>query len=86
MSGVDSAPNRERNVLLLPALPTARDYRGRDFYGYAQIFAMGDTFRYAMDHILPGSYLVVALDISVADVTADSNLMEKARAAGSSVC
>jgi len=34
-----------------------------------------------MDHILPGSYLVVALDISVADLTADSNLMEKAHAA-----
>ena len=34
-----------------------------------------------MDNILPGSYLVVAFDTSVADLTADSNVMEKARPA-----
>ena len=86
VSDINDDSRDERIVLLLPRSPTARDYRGRDYAGFSRVTRFPDGMhRYFATPVPPGTYLAVATDVRLQDLLGDSDLMEKARAAATSI-
>jgi len=72
------------SVLLMPPTRTDLDPLGWGFRA-TQTYVINDDSHYAMDRILPGSYLVVAIDVEPYRLTNDADLMERARAAATTI-
>lgn len=69
------------SLLLMPTSPSDIDPLGWGFRATQQNRGSNGVAYYAMDTVLPGSYLVVAIDVEPYRLTGDADLMERARAA-----
>jgi hypothetical protein len=69
------------SVLLLPQSPAELDARGWGFRATRKNRGNNGIWLYAIDGILPGSYLAAAIDVEPYRLTGDTELMERARAA-----
>jgi hypothetical protein len=69
------------SVLLMPINPAELDPLRWGYRATQKNRGFRDVWYYAMDHVLPGSYLAVAIDVEPYRLTNDADLMERARAA-----
>jgi hypothetical protein len=68
-------------VLLMPTDPADLDALGWGYRATQRNRGANGIWYYEMGRVLPGSYLVVAIDVEPYRVTADADLMERAGAA-----
>ncbi len=61
------------------------DALGWGFRATQMNYGMSGVSYYTMDRILPGSYLAVAIDVEPYRLGGDTDLMERARAAATSI-
>jgi hypothetical protein len=69
------------SVLLMPRNAAEIDPLGWGYRATQKNRGRGGIWYYAMDRVLPGSYLAVAIDVEPYRLTGDADLMERARAA-----
>ena len=69
------------SVLLMPRDAAEIDPLGWGYRATQKNRGRGGVSYYAMDRVLPGSYLAVAIDVAPYRLTGDADLMERARAA-----
>jgi hypothetical protein len=73
------------SVLLMPPDPTELDALGWGFQAAQQNYGIRGVSYYRMERILPGSYLVAAIDVEPYRLSGDAELMERARAAATRI-
>ena len=73
------------SVIVMPVLPTAPDTRYWGFYHASGIYSANGQTLAQIEHILPGRYLVAAIDVEPYLLSGDTELMERARAASTLV-
>ena len=81
VSDEDDRPFLTGSVLLMSRDPSEIDPLGWGYRATQQNRGSDGISYYAMDSILPGSYLAVAIDVEPYRLTGDADLMERARAA-----
>jgi hypothetical protein len=74
-------PFESGSVLLMPSDPADLNALGWGYRATQRNRGANGIWYYEMVRVLPGSYLVVALDVEPYRVNADADLMERARAA-----
>jgi hypothetical protein len=74
-------PFESGSVLLMPSDPSDLDALGWGYRATQRNRGANGIWYYEMERVLPGSYLVVAIDVEPYRVTADADLMERVRAA-----
>ncbi|MEQ1907670.1 MAG: carboxypeptidase-like regulatory domain-containing protein [Vicinamibacterales bacterium] len=72
------------SVLLMPVDPTDLDPMGWGFQP-TPAHPDGRVLRYQLERVLPGTYLIVAIDVEPYRLTLDADLMERARAAAKKI-
>jgi hypothetical protein len=77
----EGSPFLTGSVLLMPRNAAEIDALGWGFRATQKNRGRGGVWYYAMDRVLPGSYLAVAIDVEPYRLTGDADLMERARAA-----
>jgi hypothetical protein len=75
------APFLDGSVLLMPRNPSDLDPLGWGFRATQKNYARAGVWTYRMERVLPGSYLVVAVDAAPYNISGDTDLMERVRAA-----
>ena len=73
------------SVLLMSTDPADLDPLGWGFQATQMNYGSGGVSYYTMDRILPGRYLAVAIDVEPYRLTNDADLMERARAAATTI-
>jgi hypothetical protein len=77
----DEKPFEIGSVLLMPRDPADLDALGWGYRATQRNRGNSGMWYYEMERVLPGSYLVVAIDVEPYRVTGDTDLMERVRAA-----
>jgi hypothetical protein len=77
----ESKPFLTGSVLLMPRNASEIDPLGWGYRATQKNSGSNGIWYYAMDRVLPGSYLAVAIDVEPYRLTGDADLMERARAA-----
>jgi hypothetical protein len=77
----DGKPFLTGSVLLMSRNASEIDPLGWGYRAIQQNRGSDGVSYYAMDRVLPGSYLAVAIDVEPYRLTNDADLMERARAA-----
>jgi hypothetical protein len=77
----EGKPLETGSLLLMPKDPSDIDPLGWGYQATQRNRASGGVWYYAMDGVLPGSYLAVAIDVEPYRLTNDADLLERARAA-----
>lgn len=85
VSDETGAPFQEGWMLLMPRDAADIDPLGWGYRATQRNRGSNGTWYYDMESILPGSYLAVAVDVEPYRLTGDAELMERARAAATSV-
>jgi hypothetical protein len=73
------------SLLLMPRDASALDALGWGFRATQKNQNRNGVSFYTVERVLPGSYLAVAIDVAPFQLTADSDLMERARAAATPI-
>jgi hypothetical protein len=73
------------SLLLMPRDATELDALGWGFRATQKNQSRNGVWFYTMERVLPGSYLAVAIDVAPFHLIADSDLMERARAAATPI-
>jgi hypothetical protein len=81
----DGKPFLGGSVLLMSPDPAVVDPLGWGYRATQMNYGVGAVSYYTMDRILPGRYLMIAIDVSPSQLTNDADLMERARAAATTI-
>jgi hypothetical protein len=73
------------SVLVMPVSPTAPDSRYWGFYHASHLYSANGQTVARIQQVLPGPYLMAAIDVEPYRLSADTALMERARAAATRV-
>jgi hypothetical protein len=79
------APFLDGSVLLMPRNASDLDPLGWGFRATQKNYVTAGVWTYRMERVLPGSYLAVAIDAAPYNLSGDTDLMERARAAAAAV-